>query len=127
MYEPSNLHSVLNCSNPTHITLHRQIDFIGVPFFAFPAQLPPLTEDEVTECLYDFMMMTATALIEFHDFCFAHLDVRIPNICFAQNGDEYIVKLIHLDQSIEDKVVGVSGYNGEMYTTHSNSEVADGT
>ena len=112
------LHSVLNYSNPIHITLHCQIDVIGdVAFFAFPAQFPPLTEDEVKKCLCDFMLMTATALEELHNFGFAHLDVRIPNICFAQNGNEYILKLIDLDRSIKDKVVDVSGYNREMYKT----------
>ena len=65
------------------------------------------------------MLMTATALEELNNFGFTHLDVRIPNICFAQNGNEYIMKLIDLDQSIKDKVVNVSGYNGEMYKTHS--------
>ena len=50
-----NLHNILNCSNPTHITLHCQINSIGVPFFAFLAQLPQLTKDEVKECHYDFL------------------------------------------------------------------------
>ena len=64
------------------------------------------------------MVMTATALIELHRFGFAHLDVRIPNICFAQNENGYFVKLIDLDQAHTDRVVDVSGYIGEMYATH---------
>ena len=115
------LNIVLNSRNPTHVTLCHQIDFIGkIQFFAFPAQLPPLTKDDIKVCLFDFMIMTATALIELHEFGFAHLDVRIPNICFAQNqnGNDYIVKLIDLDRVERDDVVDVSRYIGEMYATH---------
>lgn len=109
--------------NPTHVTLFREIAIVEkVSFFAFPAQLPPLTKDNIKVCLSDFMTMTATALIELHEFGFAHLDVRIPNICFAQNqnGNDYIVKLIDLDRAESDDDVDVSGYIGEMYTTHPN-------
>ena len=61
------------------------------------------------------MMRTATALLELHRFGFAHLDVRIPNICFAKEGGTYIVKLIDLDRSQEDSCVSLSGYSGEMH------------
>ena len=65
-----NLHSILNCSNPTHIILHCQIDSIGVPFFAFLAQLPRLTKDEVKECHYDFLSNSfgGVAHLSFHSF-----------------------------------------------------------
>ena len=112
------LNSTLSSRNPMHVTLFRNMVCIeDNVFFEFPAQLPPLTKDEVKVCLSDFMMMTATALIELHEFGFAHLDVRIPNICFAQNQNDYIVKLIDLDRAIKDKVVDVGGYVGEMYAT----------
>ena len=40
------------------------------------------------DCLVDFMIRTADALQELHHFGFAHLIMRIPNICFtkAKNG-----------------------------------------
>ena len=50
--------------------------------FAFPAQMSPLKRKEVGECLGDFLTRTADALEELHSLGFAHLDVRIPNICF---------------------------------------------
>ena len=59
--------------------------------------------------------MTAIALEELHRFGFAHLDVRIPNICFARNGDDYVVKLIDLDRCVKDRKSDLSGYKGEMY------------
>lgn len=68
--------------NPIHVTLLDRVDFIGLAsFFAFPASL---TKHEVAMCLCDFIMMTATALNVLHCLNFAHLDVKIPNICFSQ-------------------------------------------
>ena len=73
----------------------------GPRFYSFPAQLPPLSTAEVSMCLIDFMVRTALALQELHGFGYAHLDVRIPNICFSKEknaeGEYYDVKLIDLD------------------------------
>ena len=62
--------------------------------------------------------MTAIALIELHDYGFAHLDVRIPNICFAEDYDgdgKYMVKLIDLDRCKHVTATTGSSYEGEMY------------
>ena len=90
----------------------------GPCFFSFPAQLPPLSRGEVSMCLVDFIVRTASALQELHGFGYAHLDVRIPNICFSQEKNaegEYDVKLIDLDRSVDVAALDVSGYVGEMY------------
>ena len=123
--ERENLHLLqlaFKQSKPRHITLPCDIVLISnTTYFVFPAQLSPLTKEEVSKCLYDFMTMTATALEELHSFGFAHLDVRIPNVCFARNGDNYIVKLIDLDRCITDEVgKDLSGYEGEMYKPQQN-------
>ena len=90
----------LKMKYPKHVTLYTTARLIGrQAFFEFPAQLPPLQEHQVEQCLHDFMTRTATALEELHHFCFTHLDVRIPNICFAKEGNKYIVKLIDLARS----------------------------
>ena len=63
-------------------------------------------------------MRTAEALQELHGFGYAHLDVRVPNICFSKeknrNG-EYDVKLIDLDWSTTILSRDLSGFVGEMY------------
>ena len=65
---------------------------------------------------FDYMTMTAMALNELHDNGFAHLDVRIPNICFAKDYDgKYMVKLIDLDRCKYAKDRTGSSYEGEMY------------
>ena len=67
--------------------------------------------------------MTATALEELHNFGFAHLDVRIPNICFAKEGtDQYIVKLIDLDRCATNHRSVAFKWKGEMYINRSNEK-----
>ena len=64
------------------------------------------------------MVRTTLALQELHGFGYAHLDVRIPNICFSQEKnakDEYDVKLIDLDRCVKVTDRDFSGYVGEMY------------
>ena len=128
MYESGNL----ECMNETltskvgvkhvkHVTLYSDRIWIHEPlFFRYPAvQLPPLRKDEVAQCLFDYMTMTAIALTELHDYGFAHLDVRIPNICFAEDYDgdgKYMVKLIDLDRCEHVTATTGSSYKGEMYT-----------
>ena len=103
-----------------HITLYSEhVLIMKQRFFVFEAQIPPLSKDAVAKCLLDFMKKTATALEELHSFGFAHLDVRIPNICFALDGDnEYIVKLIDLERCCEITCCDLSCYKGEMYRPH---------
>ena len=112
------LSRMLKNRNPAHILLPSGIvDWrFHMNFFIFPAQLPPLTEDEAKCCLYDILTTTATALQELHSLGFAHLDVRLPNICFAMGNSEFIVKLIDLDRVVEiTDISAVGGYYGEMY------------
>jgi len=52
------------------------------------------------KCLHDFDDQVVCALKELHcKLHRAHLDVRIPNICFTRNGD---VRLIDLDRTRPD-------------------------
>ena len=105
--------------NLKHITFPCDVRRVGparVKLYKFPTHLPPLHKHEVEECLFDFMTRTATALKELHDIGFAHLDVRVPNICFAKEDGKYIVKLVDLDRCIPNSCgLDLSGYTGEMY------------
>ena len=101
-----------------HVTLYSSIDMVDDQlFYCYPAQLHPLRKDQVKTCLLDFMTRTAIALQELHKNGFAHLDVRIPNICFAKDKDDgkYMVKLIDLDRC--SRCYNRTGlpYRGEMY------------
>ena len=108
-----------NVTNSQHIVLYsRAVPVQDMLFMSFPAQLPPLSRKEVSTCLIDFMIRTALALQELHEYGFTHLDVRIPNICFskAKNPDGmYGVKLIDLDRCALISTDDMQGYAGEMY------------
>jgi len=92
--------------NLKHITFYCDVKLLvsGVIYFKFPAHFPPLHKHKVEKCLLDFMTRTATALEELHSIGVAHLDVRVPNICFAREEGKYIVKLIDLDRCRDDTV-----------------------
>ena len=103
--------------SPKHISLHSDEVYIGrLRFFSFPKLLPPLNHTRVRKCLEDFVVKTATALIELHGFGYAHLDVRLPNISFkVDDHGEYYVKLIDLDRCREIESGDSLSYEGEMY------------
>ena len=68
----------------------------NLEFFLFDAQdEPPLTRDDAANCLSDLVQQVAAVLERMHKLEWAHLDVRLPNICFTQDG---CVRLIDLDQ-----------------------------
>ena len=118
-----------NISNPRHIVLFsQQIWLPSMLFLSFPAQLPPLSRNEVSTCLVDFMVRTALALQELHEYGFAHLDVRIPNICFSKEKNldgEYDVKLIDLDRSTSISTKSMESYPGQMYRKSQRSWTID--
>lgn len=66
--------------------------------------LPPLNTKQVSKCLKSFVLKTATALEELHNsYELAHLDARLPNICFVHNESQYEVMLIDLIEVKEAK------------------------
>ena len=68
----------------------------NLEFFLFDAQdEPPLTRDDAANCLGDLVQQVAAVLERMHELGWAHLDVRLPNICFTQDG---CVRLIDLDR-----------------------------
>lgn len=58
----------------------------GLAFYKFAKAIPLLSKTEAKECLSDLVTKTATALQELHSLGFAHLDVRLPNICFIKRS-----------------------------------------
>ena len=112
-------HTVIMVAEATRGALHvtPYYTVMGrLQLFKVPTQLPPLTPDQLKRCIPDFLEKTATALEELHGLGFAHLDVRLPNICFALHDGHYIVKLIDLDRCYPSSVKRGLGYGkAEMY------------
>ncbi len=53
----------------------------------------PLVEDEVELCLGDFVCKVAQQILALHQCEFAHLDLRIDNICFNDNFEPILIDL----------------------------------
>ena len=72
----------LSCSQ---LSIHHEIKYVGeISFFCF-CRLPhqPLSRDQAKSCLYQFIIDFYEALDFLHrNLQFAHLDVKIENICF---------------------------------------------
>ena len=128
--EKENVQHLKDCiSNPRHIVLFSERTWIWpMLFFSFPAQLPPLSRSEISTCLIDLLVRTALALQELHEYGFAHLDVRIPNICFSKERNldsEYDVKLIDLNRSASISADDMECYPGEMYSNSQDDWTTD--
>ena len=87
---------------------NKKVSYLGIPeevryipqsktpvFVSDKLPEPPLSKQEAIECLFDLISQVADALHELHDLGYAHLDVRLPNICFTRDG---MVKLIDFDR-----------------------------
>ena len=73
----------------------------------------PLSKNEAKRCLYELIMQTKEALDQLHEIGFAHLDVRLPNICFDCDGT---LKLIDFDRTRPNGTLPSIGYsNAFMY------------
>lgn len=58
---------------------------------------PPLSKEEVKECMFDLISQVMNALCELHKLGYAHLDVCLPNICFTLDG---IVEVVDFDHTL---------------------------
>ena len=67
-----------------------------VEYFKFPKLLKPLTEEEAKECLMCFAKGVFAAIKQLHEDGYAHLDIRLPNICIDPVTFEPV--LIDLDR-----------------------------
>lgn len=83
---------------------HKQVSFpLGLMggFFSFPLLHPPLDISSARKCFSSFAISTLRALEALHEAGFAHLDVRLPNICFKEVNCEWHAVLIDIDHAME--------------------------
>ena len=117
-YYPSNLLPTFNmykkCSPCQHVV---DADISYFNWLKFSALLSPLNIAEAVLCLADFFRLLQTALTALHNDCgLAHLDVRLPNVCFKYKEQELIAVLIDLDRAKPASSKGALPYDDEMYT-----------
>ena len=73
------------------------IEVCNASFYVFPTVLRPLTYKEAKACLLPLLEETKQALEELHRLGFAHLDVRLDNICLELKNSGMKVVLIDFD------------------------------
>ena len=73
----------------------------GVEYFKFPKLLKPLTEEQARECLKCFGEGVFAAIKQLHEHGYAHLDIRLANICIDPATFEPV--LIDLDRGCKCK------------------------
>lgn len=56
--------------------------------------------EEARKCFQSFAVSVFKALVAFHEVGFAHLDIRLPNICFQEHDGEWIAVLIDIDNAV---------------------------
>ena len=70
-------------------------------FMQFERLIFPLTKEYAHQCLKEFLLSTAKALERLHKLGYAHLDVRLENVCFRRVDNDIIAVLIDLERMCE--------------------------
>ena len=71
-------------------------------FQVIPMKVPPLSYEQAVQCLGCLVESTAVAIKRLHEHGFAHLDIRLDNICFHHDGgDVRRAVLIDFDYAID--------------------------
>lgn len=87
--------------------------------FVTPAKLEPLQPELAKSCLFDLSKKIKVALTALHELNCAHLDVRLPNVCFElvqESGRREItciVVLIDIDRTQDSSVCDQPDFSGE--------------
>ena len=102
-YEPVDLGS--------HISASRHL-------FVSPAMLGPLEYMDANESLFDFARLVKEALSSLHQLKWAHLDVRVPNVCFSLKGEDCKAVLIDMDRIQVSNTYTLPSFSGPYYQKH---------
>lgn len=116
--ERVNVLAVLSHLNPcAHAVQQDPVLFWGHwrPVLKLPILISPLRLGEAQSCLYDFVKLTSDAIMAIHKLQLAHMDIRVPNVCFDIHKKKLIAKFIDFDR-LKDIAVDVNpSFEGEMY------------
>ena len=66
-------------------------------FYKFPLLCGPLSISVIRSCFKSFAQSVHRAISELHNTGYAHMDIRIPNICYGLVEDQWEAILIDLD------------------------------
>ena len=82
------------------LLLHEVIGFKDHRYFVYE-RLHQISPDAAKQCLVELLEGVKSAIDNLHSYNFAHLDVRLPNVCLKvdSNDDKATVMLIDLERS----------------------------
>ena len=89
-YLPKRKKEIMNLSLPIDTLF-----IYALAVHVFQKHVKHMNGQEARRCLIDFVPRVRESLIQLHNLGYAHLDVRLPNICFTPDGD---VRLIDFDR-----------------------------
>lgn len=101
-----------------HAVRHDECNYLSFVrmVFKLPSLIPTLTFSEVEQCLYNFVRLTGDAIEAVHKLNIAHMDIRVPNVCFGYNDrNQLIAVLIDFDRMTSIIEVADPNFDGEMY------------
>ncbi len=95
----------------------------GEMYFKYKALNVPATKEEARAALRTFVHDLVEAITELHEVGYAHLDIRLENVCF--NECKHAI-LIDLDRSVEKREHAFPDYgSSQMYRSENDLWVAE--
>ncbi len=95
----------------------------GKTYFKYKALNLPATKEEARATLRTFVHDLVEAITELHEVGYAHLDIRLENVCFNECGHAI---LIDLDRSVEIRWSSFKDYgSSQMYRSENVLWVAE--
>ena len=82
----------------------------------------PLSKGDAKLCLNDLVSKLCTALKIIHEQGIAHLDVRLPNICFNEKGHPIFIDPDRIERSTADASELSQQYDSKLYEEGKKSE-----
>ena len=95
----------------------------GTEFFVFEGLLPPKSRQNAKACLVPLLDSVKVAIDELHQNDIAHLDIRLPNICFRKDGTAVLIDLERCKNTISS--VWIKESSSCMYREEYSQEQID--
>ena len=113
------LNSLTDADKQYFCTLDYVMPFPQQPFFVFEELLPPLLTNDAKSCIVDLSKKVRAALQIMHSHDIAHLDVRLPNICYRRTTDNsYVPVLIDYERVRDCRLFCAGPYvKSDLYPT----------
>ena len=97
-----------------HLLSYEPVD-LDSHLFVSPAMLGPLQYMNAKRSLFDFARLVKEALSSLHRLKWAHLDIRVPNVCFSLEGEDCKAVLIDMDRIKKSHSYILPPFSGPYY------------